>query len=307
MLASKVAPTTNASGASSTQSLIMPPKQTAAKPIVEQKDNSTNEILEAALHDNFSKITTANDAKGACTKVTANNSTTANSTINATDPKMAKKRKILSVGKTDGNPHGIDCDSGMCKGCDGTQKVQSETNSDTDSTTIRRSKSAHIIADEPVPVNADYNINDILDFIEGNSTNKKDSHKKAAKKAKQKQKKEDVKRIEELEQLREQFHEAFFKELDVKNDLKNLRGMKKRDKKRITELETSIKKYGKFKSKIETNILELIGVVKGNNIDFKFAYLPTKEQQLEKQHQQQQQTQNNTAVIAELIGKYELN
>lgn len=278
MLASKVqTPANSASnaGASGTQGFdIVPPKQQQpSKPVVEQKDNSTNEILEAALHDNFPKTTGANGAKGACSRASTTNQITANSTINATDPKNAKKRKILTATTTK-SEHVNDCESGMCKSCDGKHKSRSETvtsNSDVDTSVTRKAKSAQAFA------NDDASLDDILDFIEGNTTNKKDSQKKAAKKAKQKQKKEDIKRIEELEQQRDQFHEAFFKELDVKNDLKNLRSMKKRDKKKIAELETSIKKYGKFKSKIESNILELIGMLKANNPDFKFAYLPTKE------------------------------
>lgn len=301
MLASKVTPPNTTASSSTTQGFDIIPTKQPTKPVLEQKDNSTNEILEAALQDNFSKISGANNAKGAYSKVAVNNPSTANSTINAIDPKTAKKRKILATAKLD-NPHQYDCDSGMCKSCDGKNKNRSETtsvsNSDVDSTTARRTKAGSGFADESA------SLDDILDFIEGNITNKRDLQKKAAKKAKQKQKKEDVKRIEELEQLRVQFHEAFFKELDVKNDLKNLRSMKKRDKKKIAEMETSIKKYGKFKSKIETNILELIGVLKGNNADFKFAYLPTKEQQLEKQKQQQQQAKNDSPVIAELMSEY---
>lgn len=304
MLASKVTPATNTASGTTTPGFDIIPTKQPAKPVVEQKDNSTNEILEAALQDNFTKIAGANNVKGACSKVTANNPNTANSTINAIDPKTAKKRKILATAKLE-SPHQFDCESGMCKSCDGKTKNRSETtsvsNSDADSTTVRRSKSANLFTEEAA------SLDDILDFIEGNTTNKKDLQKKAAKKAKQKQKKEDVKRIEELEQLRDQFHEAFFKELDVKNDLKNLRGMKKRDKKKIAEFETSIKKYGKFKSKIESNILELIGVLKGNNTDFKFAYLPTKEQQLQKQQQQQQRqqlAQDNSPAMAELTSKY---
>lgn len=310
MLASKVAPTNSAASASGAQGFdIIPPKQ-PPKPLVEQKDNSTNEIIEATRYDKIAANTSL-----------LKKSTTANSSINATDPKNAKKRKLLAAGTgattttttaaattaptTVGKPeshHLYDCESGMCKTCDGKNaKNRSETtsisNSDIDSTATRRSKSAHQFAGESA------SLDDILDFIEGNTTSKKDSQKKAAKKAKQKQKKEDVKRVEELEQLRDQFHEAFFKELDVKNDLKNLRSMKKRDKKKIGDSETSIKKYGKFKSKIEANILELIGVLKRNNPDFKFAYLPTKEQQLQKQ-QQRQSAQTTSPVIAELIGKF---
>ncbi|KAJ6638598.1 Protein FAM193A [Pseudolycoriella hygida] len=132
--------------------------------------------------------------------------------------------------------------------------------------------------DKPLP-----NIQDILEYIEG-SCNKKDSIKKAAKKAKQKQKKLDVKRVEELEQMREDFHEVFFKEAEAKIELKLLKAAKKKDKKKITEIENSVKKLGKLRAKIETPILELIAELKKNNIEFKFAYLPSKEQQQEKLH-----------------------
>lgn len=131
--------------------------------------------------------------------------------------------------------------------------------------------------DEPLP-----NIQDILEYIEG-SSNKKDSMKKAAKKAKQKQKKMDVKRIEELETLRGDFHEMFFKEAETKTELKLLKTAKKKDKKKIIEVENSAKKFGKIRGRIESQILELISELKRNNNDFKFAYLPTKEQQMEKQ------------------------
>lgn len=127
------------------------------------------------------------------------------------------------------------------------------------------------------------NIQDILEYIEG-SSNKKDSMKKAAKKAKQKQKKLDVKRVEELEQMREDFHDIFFKEAEAKTELKLLKTAKKKDKKKITEVENYVKKLGKSRSKIESPILELIAELKKNNSEFKFAYLPTKEQQLEKLH-----------------------
>lgn len=159
MLASKVTPANNTASGSSTQGFDIIPTKQPTKPVVEQKDNSTNEILEAALQDNFAKIAGTNNVKGAFPKVTANNPTTANSTINAIDPKTAKKRKLFTS-KSDSS-HQFDCDSGMCKSCDGKNKNRSETtsvsNSDIDSTTTRRSKS-----------DASYDINDILDFIEGN-------------------------------------------------------------------------------------------------------------------------------------------
>lgn len=132
--------------------------------------------------------------------------------------------------------------------------------------------------DKPLP-----NIQDILEYIEG-SSNRKDSLKKAAKKAKQKQKKLDVKRVEELEQMREDFHDIFFKEAEAKSELKLLKTAKKKDKKKITEVENGVKKLGKMRAKIETPILELLAELKKNNSEFKFSYLPTKEQQLEKLH-----------------------
>lgn len=132
--------------------------------------------------------------------------------------------------------------------------------------------------DKPLP-----NIQDILEYIEG-SSNRKDSIKKAAKKAKQKQKKLDVKRVEELEQMREDFHDIFFKETEAKTELKLLKTAKKKDKKKITEVENGVKKLGKMRAKVETPILELIAELKKNNSEFKFSYLPTKEQQLEKLH-----------------------
>lgn len=147
-------------------------------------------------------------------------------------------------------------------------------------------KSPHNLHPNPVrPIERERplpDIQDILEFIEGISS-KKDTQKKAAKKAKQKQKKQDVKKIEALEQMRDEFHEIFFKESDAKTELKTLKGAKKKDKKKVTEAENNVKKYGKTRSKFETSILELIGELKRNNSEFKFAYLPTKEQQLLKQ------------------------
>lgn len=169
MLASKVTPANNsaASGSgssssssssgsgSSTQGFDILPTKQPTKPVVEQKDNSTNEILEAALQDNFVKIAGANNVKGTCSKVSANNPITANNTIQQT----AKKRKILPTCKPD-STHQID-ESGMCKSCDGKTKNRSETtsvsNSDIDSTTTRNQSKSAV-----------YDINLIIDFIEGN-------------------------------------------------------------------------------------------------------------------------------------------
>lgn len=147
----------------------------------------------------------------------------------------------------------------------------------------------------PAYPNETASLDDIIDFIEGNSTSKKDVSKKAAKKAKQKQKKEDTKKMEELESLRDEFHELYFKEFDAKNDLKAVKSVKKRDKKKIADMENNVKKYGKSKAKIESSILELIGCLKKNSSEFKFAYLPTKEQQIEWQ-QKHSASQTNSQV-----------
>lgn len=297
MLASKVT-TANDPAINSNkkqQSLLLCNQPAATKPLTEQKENNTNEKIEAALQENWSKL---DDTKSSCSKSTTNNIPTAHTVASSSDPKNAKKRKLLNAIKPD-YVNLYECEVETCESCCGENKAQSAASvksmveqfqalaETTTSTMDHRHKVSQMFADESA------SLDDILEFIEGNSTTKKDSQKKAAKKAKQKQKKEDVKRFEELEQLRDQFHEVFFKESDVKNELKNLRSMKKRDKKKIAELETSIKKYGKFKCKIESNILELIVALKANSPEFKFAYLPSKEL-LEKQS-----TQNNgTPVIA---------
>lgn len=124
-------------------------------------------------------------------------------------------------------------------------------------------------------------IDSLLQFIEGGAS-KKELQKKAAKKAKQKQKREDDKKVEELEQMRNEFHEVFYRELDAKNDLKQLKGNKKTNKKSLVEAENLVKGMGKQRAKLEAVILELIANLKRNNSEFKFAYLPSKEQQLEK-------------------------
>uniref|UniRef100_A0A1A9WS43 Uncharacterized protein n=1 Tax=Glossina brevipalpis TaxID=37001 RepID=A0A1A9WS43_9MUSC len=141
------------------------------------------------------------------------------------------------------------------------------------------------------PVNEQKWIKETLSFIEGsgnkNGNSKKGqpqttNPKKAAKKAKQKQRKEEEKRIAELQDLRGQFYNIYFKEFSEKHYLKILKANKKRDKKKISELEANIKNLQRAKAKVETAILELIATVKQTNNEFKFSYLPTKEQQLEK-------------------------
>ncbi|XP_055386592.1 uncharacterized protein LOC129615402 isoform X2 [Condylostylus longicornis] len=136
-------------------------------------------------------------------------------------------------------------------------------------------------------------VNDALNYIEGsdvdsnkslknvvsNSLNKPIDVKKAAKKAKQKLKKEEKRLLFQLRELREQFHSIYFKEFEAKNELRDFKSTKKQDKRKILAVETTIKKLKKTKLKIEANILELICSLKTINPNFKFAYLPTKEEQ----------------------------
>ncbi|XP_067618272.1 platelet binding protein GspB isoform X3 [Eurosta solidaginis] len=148
-------------------------------------------------------------------------------------------------------------------------------------------------------------INETLSYIEGSSSGngggangkkpqpQTTNPKKAAKKAKQKQRKEEEKRILELQDLRGQFQDIYFKEFIDKQKLKLLKTSKKRDKKQIGELETNIKKLQRAKGKVETVILELIATVKQTNNEFKFTYLPTKEQQIEKLKALEENTNKN--------------
>ncbi|XP_032578790.1 uncharacterized protein LOC6606589 isoform X2 [Drosophila sechellia] len=131
-------------------------------------------------------------------------------------------------------------------------------------------------------------INETLNFIEGKSQQPHTANpKKAAKKAKQKMRKEEEKRIKELEDLRCQFLDIYFKEFIDKYEMKALTaaGGRKKEKKRIGELEANIKNLQRAKAKVETVILELIATVKQTNSEFKFSYLPTKQQQLAKMAQ----------------------
>lgn len=126
-------------------------------------------------------------------------------------------------------------------------------------------------------------VNETLSFIEGsNETKGPVNEKKAAKKAKQKQRREEMKRIAELQDLRAQFHNIYLREFTSKNELRFMKACKKKDKKKISEYEANVKKLNRAKANVETNILELIATVKQTNADFKFSYLPTKEQQIEK-------------------------
>lgn len=133
-------------------------------------------------------------------------------------------------------------------------------------------------------------IQDTLSFIEGSSDKFKKplDDKKVAKKAKQKLKKEESRRTEELQELKDQFHEIYFKEFLMKDDLKKLKSSKSKNKKKINELETAAKKLNKSKSQVEASILDLISTLKITNSEFKFTYLPTKEQQQQYLKEKQQ-------------------
>lgn len=124
-------------------------------------------------------------------------------------------------------------------------------------------------------------IQETLSFIEGSSDKFKKplDDKKVAKKAKQKLKKEESRRVTELQELKDQFNEIYFKEFLMKDDLKKLKSCKSKNKKKINELEAATKKLNKSKSQVEASILDLISTLKITNSDFKFTYLPTKEQQ----------------------------
>lgn len=95
MLATKVV----SSNSNQSFEIELPPKLTN-KQASEQKDNSANEMLEAALQENWSKLGT-NIGKKVCVNVTMNNQTSATSTTTTSaDPKNAKKRRLL---RQDGN------------------------------------------------------------------------------------------------------------------------------------------------------------------------------------------------------------
>ncbi|XP_037952031.1 putative uncharacterized protein DDB_G0282133 [Teleopsis dalmanni] len=146
-----------------------------------------------------------------------------------------------------------------------------------------------------------------LYFIEGShnkSQNKQQpkpsNPKKAAKKVKQKQRKEAEKQIVELQKLRHQFLEIYFKEFTNKHVLKSMKSVKNHDKKKKSNIEINIKKLQRSKASIETQILELIATVKQTNSDFKFSYLPTKEQQLERMSKMNNSGErNNEAVLTQ--------
>lgn len=140
---------------------------------------------------------------------------------------------------------------------------------------------------------AERSIKSLLEYIEGGGTGsaaaRRELQKKAAKKAKQKLKRLADKHIEELEALRSEFHGVFYRESEAKLELKQLKagGSKKRDKRRMAEVEAAVKRLGKLRQQLEAVILERIAELKATNSEFKFAYLPSKEQLLEQQVKQQ--------------------
>lgn len=116
-------------------------------------------------------------------------------------------------------------------------------------------------------------VNDLLQFIEGSSSVKtKDPQKKAAKKAKQKQKKEDLKRVDELKLMREEFHEYFVKEVELKKEIKLLRSEKKKDKKKINEVEGKLKRCDREKAVKELAMIAIIEQIQETTPEFKFDY-----------------------------------
>lgn len=297
-----------------------------SKSVAEQKENNVNETLEETLKTKANSGAAAqrsvvdhskngqkvvNQQRPIPAAITANAppkpvsdsaacvSTTNNGTSNATsDAKNTiKKRKLLNMNQHYQNLY--ECDYGLCSSCDEHRSKEKPRTHGISPSQLPAETLASVRRASFCPLNQHEtaSLDDILDFIEGNTTSKKDSQKKAAKKAKQKQKKEDVKKIEELEQSRTEFHDIYFKEFDAKNELKTLKSVKKRDKKRIAEMEGTVKKYGKFKAKIESTILELISGLKKNNTEFKFAYLPTKEQQQEWQFQQEEKLRPSPSVM----------
>jgi len=64
-------------------------------------------------------------------------------------------------------------------------------------------------------------------------------------------------------------------ELNVKNDLKLLKSVRRKDKKKINETEINLKKLDRNKSKIENVILESIKTIREGDPDFKFSYQVT--------------------------------
>lgn len=304
------------------------------KSVAEQKENNVNETLEEAFKTrtnsggaqrtavdhskNGQKVVnqqrpipaaaTANATPKPASDSVPCASTTSSATNATSDAKNTiKKRKLLNVNQHYQNLY--ECDYGLCSSCDEHRQKEKppRTVPATQSARTHGISPSQLPAETlasvrrasfcPVNRHETASLDDILDFIEGNTTSKKDSQKKAAKKAKQKQKKEDIKKIEDLEQSRTEFHDIYFKEFDAKNELKTLKSVKKRDKKRIAEMEGTVKKYGKFKAKIESTILELISGLKKNNAEFKFAYLPTKEQQQEWQMQQDEKQRPSPSVM----------
>lgn len=124
-------------------------------------------------------------------------------------------------------------------------------------------------------------IDTIVQYIEGTefklTGDSKEQNKKAAKKAKQKQKKLEQRRMVELGDLKKAYHEQCGEENELKAQLKVLKSGKKKDKKKIQELELEVKKANRVASKTESAICEIICEVREFNPEFKFSYQPPKE------------------------------
>lgn len=289
----------------------------ATKTNIEQKENTANESIAKKTMDPFeidvasddSQIVDGKTVRKSTATLTVTTTTTIKSgtttstatltqTNNANSSTVSKKKLNDAIAK-----HIKECSHEKCKECNETpnNKIPASTKAATTAASTAGAAKNQQLPTFPLTASVRHasfcptspsemaSLDDILQFIEGNATtaNKKDIQKKAAKKAKQKQKKEDEKKIEKLVQLREEFHDWYFREFEAKNELKNLKGAKKRDKKKVSDIENNLKKYGKIKSTLESSILELIFSLKSNNAEFKFAYLPTKEQQLQQPFQKQ--------------------
>lgn len=253
----------------------------SSKTLTEQKENSANESREDTLKSRLALDAgkaLRSSAIGANTGLPSGAGRASAEAVSSAESKGAvKKRKLLNVSNLRSPPF-LESDRPDTPVTTEPTSAQRIPLSKIPNETLASVRTASFC---PVFPHETATLNDILNFIEGNTATKKDSSKKAAKKAKQKQKKEDTKKMEDLEHLRAEFYELYFKEFDAKNDLKAAKSVKKRDKKKVADFENNVKKFGKSKAKIEATILELIGGLKKNNPDFKFAYLPSKEQQVE--------------------------
>lgn len=277
MLAAKVppAPSTTSSESSTSKINLEQKENTANESIVERKRTPMELVKEMSE--------TAGNASAPKPVKTSSSSTVTAATVAAPTIPAISARRLHTAMRKGGHVKGCshsgceDCDEGHGKKDENVKPPSFPSLTDKSLASVRTASFCPVSPSELV------SLEDILEFIEGNNANKKDSQKKAAKKAKQKQKKEDEKKVGELEQLRDEFHELNFKEFELRNELKTLKGAKKRDKKKVVDIENTVRKFGKIKCKLELTILDLIISLKKNNPDFKFAYLPTKEQQMKKQ------------------------